>query len=470
MKYGLFATGVLSALVMVAGCSEEDDSADTDGTGGTSTGGRGGSSGSGGGGTGGSTGGGGGTGAEAGEGPMGCATDGTGTVEIDVSGLPDDVDASGELTGTGVRETFTSDTTYDDLPTGEYSVAAEVVLDEDPIVRTVFLPTVSGADFCLEDGATEVVNVTYDAIPSSNKLWTSNLLGFPSSELAASGEGDPVVAEAPAGKDIAFDADGNLWAFGATLAEPLLVRFPAAELGESGEKTWDLAFGVPAIECIPAVRALAFDGPDLWLSVCGNQVMKFRDAMHAESGDLEPDLVISELPGNEDIATNDQGLWVASGSSILFYESRADGMSSAPPDLTLTVRDAEDSRDLDPTGLTFDAEGNLWGFCFGSNGVFKVNADDLEQTGEQTVVADVSFFLGVDILVAPGAFDNGGGLWVSYGGGRLGRFSPDQLEVSSGTGEAATPERIVTNDALESELSLAFFANPPGVPLAPGYD
>ena len=457
MKYRFIVTGVLSAVVMVSGCTE-DDSTETDGTGGTSTGGTGGSAGSSG------------TGAEGGDGPVGCTTEGTGTVEIDVSGLPDGVDASGALAGTGVLEPFTSDTTFEDLPTGDYSVDAEVVLDDDPIVRSVFLPTVRGGDFCLEDGATEVVDVTYDAIPSSNKLWTSNLLGFPSSELRASGEGDPVVAEAPAGKDLAFDEDGNLWAFGATLAEPLLVRFPAAELGESGEKAWDVAIGVPAIECIPAVRALAFDGPDLWLSVCGNQVMKFTDAAFADSGDLEPDLVISELPGNEDIVTNDKGLWVASGSSILLYEPRADGESSAPPELTLTVRDAEDSRDLDPTGLTFDADGNLWGFCFGSNGIFKVDADDLEGTGEQTVVAAVSFFLGVDILVAPGAFDNGGGLWVSYGNGRLGRLSPEQLEVSSGTGEAVTPDRIVTNDALESELSLAFFANPPGVPLAPGFD
>jgi hypothetical protein len=32
------------------------------------------------------------------------------------------------------------------------------------------------------------------------------------------------------------------------------------------------------------------------------------------------------------------------------------------------------------------------------------------------------------------------------------------------------PERIVTNDVLNAGLNLALFANPPGVPLSPGYD
>ena len=192
--------------------------------------------------------------------------------------------------------------------------------------------------------------------------------------------------------------------------------------------------------------------------------------MFAESGDLTPDATISGMSGNADIALNDTGLWVASGSSVLRYDSGISGESTNPAKLTLTVRDAEDSRDLDPTGITFDADGNLWGFCFGSNFIFKVNAVDLDQTGEQTAIADVSFVLGVDVLVATGAFDDGGALWVAYGTGRLGRLSPEQLTVSSGTGDPVTPERVVTNDALENELNLAFFAAPAGVPLAPGYD
>jgi hypothetical protein len=334
----------------------------------------------------------------------------------------------------------------------------------------VYEPSVETRDFCLEDEATQTVSVTYEAIPSSNKLWTSNLLGFPSSELAASGEGDPVIVDAPAGKDLAFDGDGNLWALGGTLAEPMIVRFPASELGTSGEKQFDVGINVPAVECIPAIRALAFDGPDLWLSVCGEKAMKFTSGMLAESGNLTPDATISDMSGNADIAFSEAGLWVATGSSVLLYDKDVTGESTNPAKLTLTVRDAEDSRDLDPTGITFDADGNLWGFCFGSNFIFKVAAADLDQTGEQTAIAAVSFVLGVDVLVATGAFDDGGALWVAYGTGRLGRLSPEQLTVSSGTGDPVTPERVVTNDALINELSIAFFADPPGVPLAPDYD
>jgi hypothetical protein len=198
--------------------------------------------------------------------------------------------------------------------------------------------------------------------------------------------------------------------------------------------------------------------------------MKFTATSLTESGDLEPEVTITDLPGNEDIATNASGLWVATGSSVLLYGYRPPGESSDPADATFTVRNAEDSGDLDPSGLAFDADLNLWGFCFGSNTIFKIAANDLDLRGEQTVVADVSFVLGVDVLVATGAFDDGGGLWVSYGGGRVGRLSPTQLGMSSGTGDPVTPERVITSDALENGLNLAFFAAPAGVPLAPGYD
>jgi len=416
----------------------------------------------------------GGGGGEGGGGAMGCATDGTATVEVEVSGLPDGVDGDVVLNGDGVSETFSESTTFEDLATGDYTVSAGTELDNDPVVRTVYEPVIDEQDFCLEDGATHVVSVSYEALPSSNKLWTSNLLGFPSTELRAAGDGEPIVVEAPAGRDLAFDRNGNLWAFGGTLAEPHVVRFPAAGLGTSGEKEWDLGINVPAVECIPAMRALAFAGPDLWLSVCGEQVMKFTDGMllegSEESIDVTPDQVISGMSGNQDIAANEVGLWVATGSTILRYDSRTEAAYSGPADLTLTIRDAEDSRDLDPTGITFDADGNLWGFGFGSNSVFKIAAADLDQADEQTVIAEVSFVLGVQVLVATGAFDDGGGLWVSHGSGQIGRLSPAQLAVSSGTGDPVTPERMIANDALESELNIALFAAPAGVPLAPGYD
>jgi hypothetical protein len=254
------------------------------------------------------------------------------------------------------------------------------------------------------------------------------------------------------------------------VADPHVVRFPVAELGASGAKEWDRAFDIPAVPCLPAIKALAFAGPDLWLSVCGDRLMKFTNGMFAESGELTPDLTLEGVVGNDEIATNAEGVWVATGTALALYTGLGTGTSDEPAELTLTVRDADDRGDLDPTGIAFDADGNLWGFGFGSNTIFKVAASELELRGEQTVVADVSFVIGVDVLVATGAFDNGGGLWLSYGSGRLGRLSPEQLGVSSGTGDPVTPERVVTNDVLNAGLNLAFFANPPGVPLAPGYD
>jgi sugar lactone lactonase YvrE len=328
--------------------------------------------------------------------------------------------------------------------------------------------------FCVENRTTAQVSVSYEAIPSSNKLWTSNLLGFPSSMLAASGDADPIVVEASAGKDVAFDVDGNLWALGATVADPLIVRFPAAELGSSGVKEWDLAINVPDIACLPAVKAFTLDrSGQLWLVACGEQVMRIDSFDLGESGDVTPGIVISELPASEDVAVDADGnLWIATGSSLLRYDANhLLESSSDPADLTLTVRDAEDSRDLDPSGIAFDADGNLWGFGFGSNTVFRAAAADLEGDGEATVVSAVSISIGVDVLVARGAFDDGGGLWLSYSGGRLARLGPEQLGTSIGTGDSVVPERLVASDALGSDLRLAFFAGAAGLPLlASSYD
>ena len=156
-----------------------------------------------------------------------------------MDGLPDGLVAEVLVSGGGARREFAESTTFDDVATGEYVVSAGVVLDEDPIVRTLYEPIVEPREFCLEGDATQTVLVSYEAVPSSNKLWTSNLLGFPSSELAASGEGQPVVVEAPAGRDIAFDVAGNLWAFGARSPSrwSFAFRRPSSALRGKGRST-----------------------------------------------------------------------------------------------------------------------------------------------------------------------------------------------------------------------------------------
>src|SRR5262245_12957385 len=238
----ILSSSIVFALA-VAGCHCESSSTST-----TSTG----SGGSG------ASGGAGGSGATGGSGE--CAGDGNGTVDVQVNGLPDGVVASVKLTGPDGDRAVEHTETMSDSAAGSYTVSAEEVTSPDPIVRTAYEPTVSADAFCLEVGGTETVTVDYAAIPTSHKLWTTNsaggagaLLAFDGADLAATGDVSAAVrAESGAGKDIAFDAEGNLWTFGGTVADKMILRFPAASLGDSGMKQPDREIDFPAGGCSPA--------------------------------------------------------------------------------------------------------------------------------------------------------------------------------------------------------------------------
>jgi hypothetical protein len=389
---------------------------------------------------------------------------------VEVSGLPAAVDADVTLTTPSGTTQVTATETFDDSPGGTYALAAERVMDDDPIVRTVYDPTVTTRTVCLEGSATETLSVTYVAIPSSNKLWTGEAEGFASELLEDTGTVDPSVEiESPVGGDIAVDRDGNMWARGATLAEPMVVRLPASALGESGDPEFDRGVNLP-IDCIPAVRAFAFDGGgNLFVSACGGQIVKVAASSLTASGtrSVSAAAVLSGLEDSQDLAFDTDGnLWSTdAGKLVRFDADRLTASTSAAPDRSITARDAEDSRDLGATGLAFDADGNLWGFDFGSNTIFQVAASELAGTGEDSVVSEVSIAVGVDVLVNRGAFDDGGGLWISYGGTRLARLSPAQLGVSVPSGDAVMPETIVTSEPVGSDQRVGFFPAAEGLPL-----
>ena len=398
----------------------------------------------------------------------GCA-EGSGTMVVEVEGLPAGVEARISVDGPQGMLTLSGGVTSEAIAAGDYAVTATRVTDFDSIVRTVYDAEVTDGEFCLEDGASHTVIVRYTAIPSSNKLWTSSARGFASASLETSDEVEPdVAADAPIGKDVAFDRDGNLWSFGATLAEPMIVRVPAENLAEAGDNAFDREIEVPEIECLPATRALAFDAVgNLWVAACGGQVLELDAGSLTESGEVSSASLFSEIDDPADLAFDRDGnLWIASAAGILRYDAqRLDEGGTDGADLTILPRRSDDSADLDATGLAFDAQGDLWGFDFGGNYLFELPAAELEGTGEQQVVSSVSFVVSVTTLVNRGAFDEGGGLWLSYEGNRLARFSPSQLGVSGDAGDPVTPERLVESADLGSDLRLAFFPAPAALPL-----
>ncbi len=442
--------GLVSVCLLAGACSESDP----DGAGGAGGDGSGAAAGAGG---------------DAAGAPGLCPTDGTGTVVIDVEGLPDGLAPAVSLDGTTMKPDASGTVS---VGSGFYLATAARVYDEDPLVRTVYSGTVSAPSFCLTEGATYTLRVSYAPIPSSNKLWMATgkddeLAGFSSADLAETVMTEPSVSiDAPGAVSIAFDKDGNLWAVGPIIGEDMLVRIPAAQLGESGARQPDIKITVPEITAFPYINHIAFDPVgNLWLSASDNQLFRLNASDLATSGEKISDVLFTEVIDNQGIAFDADGnLWVAGGGKVeRFDASRLDLSDTDPPDLELEVEAALGNTVLGVTELAFDKAGNLWGVA-GST-IVQLAASDLEGTGTQQVKANVSF--DVDVLALPltPAFDDSNGLWVSLADGRFGRFAPETLGQSAAAGAPVAPDVLISSDAITSSLPIALFPAPEGLPL-----
>ena len=410
--------------------------------------------------------------------PPGCATDGTGSIVVNSTGLPAGVVGTIHLTGS-TAQTVTSTQTLS-VGSGAWSVTADRATAADRFVRTVYLPTVTPASFCLAPSGSQVVTVTWAPVATSNKLWATNanatgqFLGFRSASLASSATVTAdIISRGGFGADIAFDRDGNVWVPGGTTADASLQRFPASAFASSAAVEPDVKISLTGSACLPLVAGLAFDAVgNLYVSSpCRDAVLRVDAASLTATGSVTPSLSIA-IADPAGIAFDRAGnLWAASrmDERVWRYDaSQLSGGSVAAPAFKLGAFATSvpmDTSRLAPSWIAFDARGDLWANDFGGNKFFRMGAASLRATGSSDEQPQVRITIGVTALLEGFAFDGEGGLWSAGSAGKIFRLAPSQLDVSSGAGMPTVPETILTSSDIGSAANLAFYPAPTGLPL-----
>lgn len=412
-----------------------------------------------------------------------CSTEGTGSIAVVVTGLPEGVAAKVKLApASGAAAEATASTTLSDRPAGTYAVTAERVAKADGVVRTLYAPSVSTPSVCVSGAEPQTVTIAYSEVGPSGKLWSTNasggngqLLGFAGPDLTATGSPAAKVSAkgslgAAAGRSIAFDKDGNLWTLGATTTDAGILRFPAEGLGASGEKMPDRRITPKLTGCSPGLGAIAFDPSGaLWATVsCSDQVVRLSPETLAQSADYTPapaDIAKDTKAPRQIAFDKDGNMWVSDETSLRRYPAEKLAEPNPTSDFELKAK-AENDAALPPDALAFDREGNLWVTSFGANALYKLTPVNLvPTTATAEVVPSVVVTVGVTAILDSIAFDEGGGLWLTYGQGKIARLAPEQLATSSGPGAPTQPSTVTTSADLGYAGGLALFPAPAALPI-----
>jgi sugar lactone lactonase YvrE len=268
--------------------------------------------------------------------------------------------------------------------------------------------------------------------------------------------------------NLAFDRDGNLWAGGDTVADPPLLRIPAAMLATSGAKTADVMidsaeFGGGS----PRSTSLAFDKDgNLWSTVgWKGEVVRFTAAQLTASGSPTPGVIITGLKGPRGLAFDKAGnLWLANaGENQVLRLGAAHLTASAAAAADLTIVSKSPAPVIldrsNPSSLAFDKLGNLWVSYEG--GLVMLPATDLTGMGSKELTPAIQIAVSVTALPEGIALDEGGGLWFAGSQGNFVRLGPDQLT----SGGDKTPSTVITSPDVMSAGDFALFPAPAGLPL-----
>ncbi len=397
-----------------------------------------------------------------------CSVASTGSIVVNVTGLPAGVDGSVTITGPGGAQSVTATKTIAGAKSGDYTVTAANVGQADPIVRKAYKAAVAVASAKLCDGQSVTVDVSYTLIPTSNAIWwgssnsASDTLGYASASLAATGSPVATIAATTAGAiPGAFDKNGNLWVLDGTAGAVGLKRYTAASLATGGTKTPDIVVSSDALTGgVPGPASIAFDMKgNLWIGVIYSQkVVEFDATQIAATGTVTPKVEISNVSGANALAFDVKGnLWVGATDNVVEYViDRLGASTSAAPDVTITAMSPQPvvAPLTNVLGLAFTADDKLW-----------VNYDGtiarIDNLGNGAVTPAIQIKADVLSLPAGIALDEGGGLWMAYAAGKFCKFGASQLGASG----SVAPEVIVTSSSVGSATSPVLFPAPATLPM-----
>jgi sugar lactone lactonase YvrE len=375
----------------------------------------------------------------------------------------------------GYEKFLSATTTLTSLTPGSYTLWAQPSTSTDPIVGNAYVPTVTGSPATVTAGATSDASISYAAQPISGRLWVPNaayttVVGFSSSQLAASGSPTPVSILGTAcgcggshiegASGLALDPTGGMW-----IAEDTdsLLYYTAAQLATGGNLA---PTRVLVTTGAGAILSLAFDATgNLWSTDQAKSTLyEFSPAQLATGGTVTPAVTISSALGSLirpwELAFDAHGnLWVASynDSGVVGYSPSQLAASGAPVPFAALSHAKGTSG---PLGVAFDGHGNLWVATIGDT-VAMYTPDELTAIGSPNpAVVITSAGLSAPLSLA---FDDSGNLWVANNNSGLVRFDANQIA----TGGHLTPAATISSSggSLSVPNAVRFWPHAAGLPV-----
>lgn len=380
----------------------------------------------------------------------------TGSMSVTVTSIAG-VKPSVAVTGpNGFNKTIASTQTLTDLPIGDYNVAADSVVQPDPVVGTITDSVgIKGNPVAIQTGDTAKVTVTYALEHRTGALWVANtssgiVPAFASAQLDSSGSPTPAESlstHAAAVGGVALDSKGNLWESDASNS----ILFMYSSTAIAGDST------TPADSIVNAAIVtpfnLAFDPQgDLWVADENGWVYEYTPAQLAAGGNEAPTMQIGggELSCPDALVFDSSGnLWVSDGCNSHILEYTASQLTPTGPACTPApvqcTPNAADSIGANinsissPFGLAFDSHGNLW-VANGAGTI--VEFTPAEAASNSAPAPQVTITTPTNSALNGIAFDNSGSMWIAnapFGGtGSLYVFTSAQIATTGSPTPAVT--------------------------------